>query len=44
VRLPATGGPLPWLSLIFPVYYLMLSLYLGTRPGPPDAREDLRVS
>lgn len=44
VRLPATGGPLPWLSLIFPAYYLVLSWDLGTRPGPPDSREPLRVS
>lgn len=27
-RLPATGGPWPWLALIFPAYYVLLSLKL----------------
>jgi hypothetical protein len=31
-RLPATDGPWPALSLIFPVYYMALSLWLNWRP------------
>jgi phosphatidylcholine synthase len=30
-RLPDTDGPLPWLSLIFPVWYVALSLWLHGR-------------
>jgi phosphatidylcholine synthase len=28
-RLPATDGPWPWLALVFPVYYVVLSLRLS---------------
>jgi phosphatidylcholine synthase len=28
-RLPATDGPWPWFSLVFPVYYIALSLKLS---------------
>lgn len=28
-RLPATDGPWPWIALVFPVYYLALSLVLS---------------
>jgi phosphatidylcholine synthase len=31
VRLPSTDGPLPWLSLIFPAWYVALSLWLHGR-------------
>ena len=31
-RLPSTDGPWMWLSLIFPVYYLALSVWLQCRP------------
>lgn len=31
-RLPATDGPWPWLALVFPVYYLLLSLRLTASP------------
>jgi phosphatidylcholine synthase len=33
-RLPATDGPWTTVSLIFPVYYLLLSLWLNWRPRP----------
>ncbi len=44
-RLPATDGPWPALSLVFPVYYTMLSLWLqfahATRR--PDSQTDQRT-
>lgn len=33
-RLPSTDGPWPWLSLIFPVWYVALSLWLHGRELP----------
>jgi phosphatidylcholine synthase len=34
-RLPATDGPWIWLSLVFPVYYMALSLWLDRRSRQP---------
>jgi phosphatidylcholine synthase len=39
-RLPATGGPWPWLSLVFPMYYLALSLRLTAVERRSDAPRD----
>jgi phosphatidylcholine synthase len=33
-RMPAADGPWTMLSLIFPIYYMLLSLWLNWRPGP----------
>jgi hypothetical protein len=30
-RLPATDGPWAWISMLFPIYYFILSGYLDVR-------------
>lgn len=37
-RLPATDGPWPWLALVFPVYYVVLSLRLTAAERAGSAR------
>lgn len=37
-RLPATDGPWMALSLVFPVYYFLLSFWLYARPSAPQHR------
>jgi len=37
-RLPSVDGPWTALSLVFPVYYVVLSLWLHARPSAPEHR------
>jgi len=37
-RLPATDGPWPWLALVFPIYYVVLSMRLTTEERSSQRR------